>query len=120
MKMAVSGALTFQNKSKETLKVTSIAWINDDAEHGGIQIGDQIKPNGTATASMGNESVLPPKGIGIDITFTATTDPGTNIGIHLDIPAVGAHTLSTLVSNHLTAAYSGGSSNLYMAIIADA
>jgi hypothetical protein len=120
MKMAISGSLTYQNKSKETLKVTGITWLDDDAEHGGIQIGDQIKPNGTATASMSNESVIPPKGIGIDITFAAATDPGVNIGIHLEIPAVGAHSLNTLSSNKLTAAYSGGSGNQYTAAIADA
>jgi hypothetical protein len=118
--MAVSGSLTFNNKSKKNLKVTGITWLDDDAEHGGIQIGDRIPPNGTATASMSNESVIPPKGIGIDITFADATDPGTNIGIHLEIPAVGAHSLNTLTSSKLTAVYSGGSSNQYTAAINDA
>ena len=117
--MAVSGSLTYKNSSKEILKVTGITWLDDDAEHGGIQIGDQIKPNGTATASMSNESVIPPKGIGIDITFAATTDPGINIGIHLEIPAVGAHSLNTMSSTNLAANYSGGSSNQYTAVIVD-
>jgi hypothetical protein len=118
--MAVSGSLTYKNRSNEILKVTGITWLDDDAEHGGIQIGDQIKPNATATASMSNESVIPPKGIGIDITFAATTDPGINIGIHLEIPAVGPHTLNTLSSSKLAATYSGGSSNQYTAAIDDA
>jgi hypothetical protein len=118
--MAVSGSLTFNNKSNEALKVTGITWLDDDAEHGGIQIGDTIRPNGTATASMSNESVLPPKGIGIDITFAAS-DPGINIGIHLEIPAVGPHSLNTLTASHLDALYSGGgSSNQYTAVIRDA
>lgn len=118
--MAVSGSLTFKNISNETLKVTGIAWLDDDAEHGGIQIGDMIRPNATATASMSNESVIPPKGIGIDIPFTATTDPAINIGIHLEIPAVGPVSLNTLSAGNLTATYSGGSNNQYTAAIDDA
>lgn len=117
--MAISGALTYQNKTKEILKVTGITWINDDAKHGGIQIGDQIKPGGMATASMSNESVIPPKGIGIDITFTATTDVGINIAIHLDIPAVGPHTLNTTAASRLAAVYWGGDDNMYTASITD-
>ena len=58
--MAISGSLTFKNRSHETLKVTGITWLDDDAERGGIQIGDKIPPNATATASMSNESVIPP------------------------------------------------------------
>ncbi|MFO1099453.1 MAG: hypothetical protein U1E81_14610 [Xanthobacteraceae bacterium] len=118
--MAISGSLTFKNRSHETLKVTGITWLDDDAERGGIQIGDKIPPNATATASMSNESVIPPKGIGIDITFTAATDPGINIGIHLEIPAIGPHSLNTLSASNLSATYSGGSNNQYTAAIDDA
>ena len=117
--MAISGSLTYKNKSKNTLKVTGITWLDDDAERGGIQFGDKLAPNGLATASMSNGSLIP-RGIGIDITFTSVTDPGINISIHLEIPAVGEHSLNTLGANKLKAGYSGGTKNQYVADITDA
>jgi hypothetical protein len=69
---------------------------------------------------MSNESVLLPKGIGVDVTFAATTNPAINIAIHLEIPAVGQHSLNTLSASKLKAIYSGGSGNRYVADIVDA
>ena len=118
--MAISGSLTYNNKSKSvSLRIRTITWLDDDAQRGGIRVGDIIKPGGTATASMSNESLIP-KGIGVDVEFVSATDTAINITIHLEIPAVGKHTLDTLSANKLKAIYSGGEGNRYVANIVDA
>lgn len=117
--MAVTGYLTINNTTQETLKVSGIAWIDDDAKKGGISKGDTIKAGGSATATMSNDSVIPPKGIGVTVSLKATSSTD-NIAVSLEIPAVGTHSLLKLSASGLDAKFSGRASNAYVADIVSA
>jgi hypothetical protein len=78
--------------------------------------GELIKKGEERTLTIGNESVLPPKGIGAKVQLNDSVS-GDNIIINFEVPAVGSHTLETLDSKGLSASYStlSSGSNAYKA-----
>ena len=100
--MATSGTLTIENKTGAVLKVSGVTKLNDDAKFSGIANGDTIKNDGQATIAMSNNSVFfAPRGVGVEVTLSAENPPR-HATLHLDIPAIGAHTLSYRDATNVT------------------
>ena len=93
--MATSGTLTIKNLTGVTLTASDVTQLNDDAKFSGIANGDTIAGNGgQVTIAMSNNSIVfAPRGVGVEVTLSAQ-NPTRQVTLHLDIPAVGAHTLS--------------------------
>jgi hypothetical protein len=115
--MAVNGSISIQNDREETIKVESLTFFDDVAEHGGLRKGDRIGKNEEKTLTIGNESVLPPKGVGVKIQLQ--DESGGKVLINFEIPAVGAHTLKSLEVEKFVVQYStlDSDSNAYKATI---
>jgi hypothetical protein len=93
--MATSGTLTVNNKTGVPLVVGEITTAPyGDAKFSGPSTGDTINNDNQATFAMSNNSiVIAPRGVGVDVIL-ASVDNTRHVKLHLDIPGVGAHTLS--------------------------
>ena len=92
--MSMGASCSIKNNTGNTLVVTSVSQVNDDATWSAPSIGTKIANGESVTISMGNASAFPfVRGVGFDLGFI---DLGSAVlgGIYLDDPAVGAHHFS--------------------------
>jgi hypothetical protein len=93
--MSCAGSLTIENKTGVTLTASRVTELNDDANFSGVKNGDTIENGKQITINMGNNSVFfAPRGVGVEVTLSSESDKK-HVTLHMDIPAVGAHTLSS-------------------------
>ena len=93
--MACSGSLTVINDTGFPLTASNVKKLNDDAKFSGVANGDILNNEQQLVIVMSNNSVvIAPRGVGVEVTFTSENKE-MSATLHLDIPAVGSHTLSS-------------------------
>lgn len=109
----ISATVTMTNNTGNNIKFTNISQTNDDAEWGVNPPAPELVVNGSnVLVSMGNESVIPPRGLGFNANFF---DSQMNVGsINFDDPAIGAHSFST--SGPFNFAYTNDGDNYFVSI----
>jgi|TARA_B110000240_G_C13348100_1_gene388507 hypothetical protein len=92
--MSCAGSLTILNKTGVTLTASRVTKLNDDANFSGVSNGTTIEDGNQITINMSNNSVFfAPRGVGVEVTLSY--EGSKHVTLHLDVPAVGAHTLNS-------------------------